>query len=73
LRRLWSETLGSSGPSDLHVSFLGTKERGVLHVAYPTRNLSRAGVPGSVSLLEVPVVFEEAAWKIAAPPALPEP
>jgi len=73
LRQLWSEALGGSGPSALHVSFLGTKERGVLHVAYPTRNLSRAAVPGSPDMLEVPVVFEDAAWKIAAPPALPEP
>jgi len=73
LKRLWGEALGGSGPSELHVSFLGTKERGVLHVAHPTHGLPRAGVSGSVDMLEVPVVFEEAAWKIADPPTLPEP
>jgi len=73
LKRLWGEALGGSGPSDLHVSFLGTKERGVLHVAHPTHGLPRAGVSGSVDILEVPVVFEGAAWKIADPPSLPEP
>jgi len=73
LKGLWGETLGGSGPSDLHVSFLGTAERGVLHVAHPTHGLPRAGVAGVVDMLEVPVAFEDGAWKIADPPALPEP
>ncbi|MGH7818389.1 MAG: hypothetical protein ACREQ9_01325, partial [Candidatus Binatia bacterium] len=72
MRRLWLDALGGSAPSGLHVAYLGTGTSGVLRVSHPTRELSRAPVPGSVDLLEVPVVFEDGAWKIAAAPRVSE-
>jgi len=72
MRELWLDLLGGLGPSELHVAYLGTRERGQLQVSHPTRELSRAPIPGSVDLLEVPVVLEDGAWKIAAAPRVSE-